>query len=358
MAVQASPLTRYLCAAYALLIIYGSLHPFSGWTDRGVAPFAFLSAHWPRYVTAFDLAANVLAYAPLGLLAALALYPLARGALAVALAASAGLLLSVAMETLQTYLPARIPSNLDVLSNGAGALLGALAGALWAPRLLHESPLLALRHRWFVERRHTDLGLTLLGLWLFTQLDPETLLFGVGDLRDLFQASPSLLYPAEMFIRIEAAVAACNLVAAALFAAALTAPGRPVRSLLVLLLLSALAVRALAFGVLFNPASALAWLTPGALIGIAAGLIAAMIAVALPRAIKLAFAGMALMAATALVNLAPANPYLAQSLQVWPQGNFLNFNGLTHLVSELWPFAALAYLLLMAAGRPENDGSS
>jgi len=120
MAAQASPLTRYLCAAYSLLVIYGSLHPFSGWADRGAAPFAFLSAHWPRYVTAFDLAANVLAYAPLGLLAALALYPLARGALAVVLAALAGILLSVAMETLQTYLPARIPSNLDVLSNGAG----------------------------------------------------------------------------------------------------------------------------------------------------------------------------------------------------------------------------------------------
>jgi hypothetical protein len=281
-----------------------------------------------------------------------------RGALAVALAAVAGVALSISMEMLQTYLPARIPSNLDVLSNSAGALLGALAGALWAPRLLHQSPLLALRHRWFTSGRRSDLGLTLLGLWLFTQLDPETLLFGVGDLRDLFQESPSLLYPADMFIRIEAAVAACNLVAAALFAAALTVPGQPVRTLLALLLLGALAVRALAFGVLFNPASALAWMTPGALIGIAAGLVVAMAAVALPRALKLALAGMALMAATALVNLAPANPYLAQALQVWPQGNFLNFNGLTHLVSSLWPFAALAYLLLVAAGGPETDASS
>jgi hypothetical protein len=67
---------------------------------------------------------------------------------------------------------------------------------------------------------------------------------------------------------------------------------------------------------------------------------------------------MALMASTALVNLAPANPYLAQSLQVWPQGNFLNFNGLTHLTAELWPFAALAYLLLVAAGGPKSDASS
>lgn len=354
MAVQASPLTRYLCAVYALLVIYGSLHPFSGWSDRGVAPLAFLSAHWPRYVTAFDLGANVVAYLPLGLLGALALYPQVRGTLAILIASVGGVLLSIALEALQTYLPARIPSNLDVLSNGAGALIGAVAGALWAPRLLNASPLLALRQRWFMSGRQTDLGLTLVGLWLFTQLDPETLLFGVGDLRDLFQASPALLYPADVFIRIEAAVAACNL-AAALFTAALMAPGQPVRTLLAALLVLALAVRALAFSVLFNPAAILAWITPGALIGVAAGLVVAMAAVALPRPVKLALAGMALMAATALVNLAPANPYLAQTLQVWPQGNFLNFNGLTHLVSGLWPFAALAYLLSLASGGPQRQ---
>ena len=310
MPAQASPLTRYLCAAYTLLVIYGSLHPFSGWTDRGVAPLAFLWAHWPRYVTAFDLGANVVAYLPFGLLAALALHPLLRGALAVILPACGGVLLSIALESVQTYLPARIPSNLDVLSNGAGALIGALAGALWAPRLLSASHLLALRQRWFTTGRHTDLGLTLLGLWLFTQLDPETLLFGVGDLRDLFHASPALLYPADVFIRIEAAVAACNLVAAALFAAALVMPGQPVRTLLAAMLGCALVVRALAFSVLFNPSAVLAWMTPGALIGIAAGLLIAMAAVALPRPAKLAFAGMALMAATVLVNmtLLPALP--------------------------------------------------
>jgi hypothetical protein len=54
------------------------------------------------------------------------------------------------------------------------------------------------------------------------------------------------------------------------------------------------------------------------------------------------------MAATALVNLSPANPYLAQALAVWPQGHFLNFNGLTRLVAALWPFAAIVYLLAAA----------
>ena len=30
-----SSLARYLAAAYALLIVYASLHPFSGWVDNG-----------------------------------------------------------------------------------------------------------------------------------------------------------------------------------------------------------------------------------------------------------------------------------------------------------------------------------
>jgi hypothetical protein len=63
---------------------------------------------------------------------------------------------------------------------------------------------------------------------------------------------------------------------------------------------------------------------------------------------------MLIMAATVLVNLAPPNPYLTASLKVWQQGHFLNFNGLTRLVSALWPFAALGYLMFLAARRPLN----
>jgi hypothetical protein len=75
-------------------------------------------------------------------------------------------------------------------------------------------------------------------------------------------------------------------------------------------------------------------------------------AVELPRAAQLAIAAMLIMAATVLVNLAPANPYLTASLKVWQQGHFLNFNGLTRLVSALWPFGALGYLTVLAARRP------
>ena len=60
-------LARYLALAWLGLVIYGSLHPFSGWRDTGISPFAFLEGAWPRYWTTFDLATNVAVYMPLGL---------------------------------------------------------------------------------------------------------------------------------------------------------------------------------------------------------------------------------------------------------------------------------------------------
>jgi hypothetical protein len=104
-----------------------------------------------------------------------------------------------------------------------------------------------------------------------------------------------------------------------------------------------------------------AWLTPGALLGLTGGTLVLMLVLALPRAARLALAGLLLMGATVLVNLAPENPYLANAIQQWPHGYFLNFNGVTHLVSLMWPFAALFYLMLLAprlavtsAGRPDK----
>lgn len=349
-----SPLARYLLAAYALLVAYASLYPFTGWRDQGVAPFAFLLASVPRYVTAFDIAANFFGYLPLGFLAALAAHPRLRGAAAASTATAGSALLGLGMEALQTFLPARIPSNIDVLANGAGALVGAVAATVFAQRLLRDEGLHALRYRLFHPGGKTDFGLLLLGLWLFSQLNPATLLFGNGDLRELFREVPSTLHPAALFIRVEATVAGANALALAMLATCLLRAERNARILVVLLLAAALAARTLAFGVLLSPNEALAWLTPGAALGIAAGTLVALIAQALPQPARLAAGGLALMLATAVVNLSPENPYLSASIAAWRQGQFLNFNGLTRLVSALWPFVALGYLITLAAERARS----
>jgi VanZ family protein len=342
-----SPLARYLCVAYVLLVVYASLHPFYGWRNQGAALFDFLRAPLlPRYYTAFDLVANVLAYMPLGALAVAAAYPRWRGLGAWLPAAAGGCLLSLILEVLQNYLPGRIPSGLGWALNSLGAALGAAAGVALVDRLMTGTALRTLRHRLLLQGKQSDLGLVLLGVWLLTQLNPETLLFGNGDLRELFQAAPKLLYPAVTFVRVEALISAAHIVAVALLVSLLVVSGGPKRRIFLLFLLAACAIRSLAFALLFEGHSAWDWLTPGALWGLGVGVIAALGALMLSRQTSIALCGLLLMAATALVNLAPDNPYLLNSLQEWRQGHFLNFNGLTRLLSVLWPFAVLGYLLM------------
>ena len=74
------------------------------------------------------------------------------------------------------------------------------------------------------------------------------------------------------------------------------------------------------------------------------------------RLTAIILAGLLLAGGAAAQNLAPPNPYLAASLKLWQQGHFLNFNGVTRLVSTLWAYVALGYLMLLAARRRDPVG--
>jgi VanZ family protein len=332
---SASPLSRILFAVYVVLIAYASLYPLEGWRDPGLSPFAFLVQGWPRVLLRFDIVVNILGYAPCGLLAVAALQPRLRGLPALAVAVLCALGLSVGLEALQSYLPSRTASNLDVLCNTLGAALGAAL----APTVLSHLDGLRLRERLFLPGHDIDFGLVLLALWLFAQLNPAGLLFGAGDLRPLLEMGPTRAHAPQFFIRTEGFITAANLTAVGLLLSALVVPGRPAR-----------AMKSAAFTAMMQ-SEAFAWLTPGAQAGLVAGLVTTLGAVALPRTARLVLAAMLVMAATVLVNLAPPNPYLTATLKVWQQGTFLNFNGMTRLVSALWPFAALGYLIFLAARR-------
>lgn len=341
-------LPRHLAFAYAALVVYASLHPFTGWRDLGLSPFAFLEGGWPRYWTGFDLAINVLAYLPLGFLVALALRRKLGSLGGAVLALLLGALLSFALESLQSWLPTRVPSNVDLACNSAGAGLGALLALLFGERLARRAA--AWRHL-LAASAHAELGVVLLGIWLLTQLSPETQLFGTGDLRQLLELTPAVPYAADSFFLIEAAITACHLLAIGLFARTLLGARIAPAPVLFNFILCALIVRTLAAAVLAPPQDALAWLTPGAGLGIAVGGAALALALLLPDPWRIALAALALMAGAALVNLAPANPYSAAALATWRQGHFFNFNGLTRIAASLWPYIALPYLTMSVRRR-------
>ncbi|MDR2364301.1 MAG: VanZ family protein [Zoogloeaceae bacterium] len=347
-------LPRYLALAWAGLTVYGSLYPFSGWRRGGADAFAFLSWAWPDYWTKFDLAANIVIYMPLGFLLTLALRRLPGRASGVTCAVLASALLSLGMESLQTWLPSRIASNLDFACNTLGALLGGLT-ALWVGarlRLWWKS----WRARRIAPLPHVDLGLTLLGLWLMTLLSPETLLFGVGDLRQtLDMGLPTQGYAPRTYHIAETAVVTSNVLAMGLFVAALLRGRWRAYLLVPAFFLFAAILCSLSAALFSAPAQFLVWMTPGAREGLALGAALLSLTLLLPPRTRPPLAALALLIGVLLVNCVPMNPYSLAAPARGQEGHFFNFNGLTRWISIIWPFLAFPYLLL--ACRREKNGA-
>ncbi|HEX4327111.1 MAG TPA: VanZ family protein [Burkholderiales bacterium] len=344
----AAPLARELCAVYLLLIIYATLHPITSWRGAAMPPWAWL-AHWPAITLPSDVVFNLLAYVPLGALLVWAARPKLRGPGAVLAAACAGALLSLLLESLQTYLPSRTPSMVDLAANAAGALLGAAIAPLLLP-VLEGDLLQRIGEAWLQPGRSAARALILTGLWLFALLFPESLLFGHGNALTYF-GGPLSGYPftpAE-FARVETAVTGSSLFAAGVMLLCALSPKAPRVVALTLLLAVACALRALSQAILFGTESAWAWLTPGAFRGLLAGAVALLVTLGLTPTMRLALLMIAVTFATVVVNIAPANPYYIAIVQGLNPGRFLDFNGLTQLVAAAWPFFALFYAVLALA---------
>ena len=197
---------------------------------------------------------------------------------------------------------------------------------------------------------HTgELGLVILGLWLLTLLTPESLLFATGDLRRLLDLPTPLQFNPTRFMKVEAAIAASQLVAVGLTARSMMREWSPWP--VVLLVLLGLGAKTLAAAAFFSPGDPLHWATPGGQIGLAAGAAILTVCLLLPAGAHGMLAGMALLVGTALVNLAPENPFLPSDAALIQRGQLLNFHGLTQLTASLWPFITFAYLGLLGAAR-------
>jgi hypothetical protein len=141
-----------------------------------------------------------------------------------------------------------------------------------------------------------DLGLALMGLWLFIQPNPTSLLFGAAALRTLLGARAPRGERPAFFITIEALTSAANLTAASLLLSCIASPAASVRAQIMAAVGTALVVRTAAFAMLMHAENVLAWLTHGAQIGLAVGLAVALAAVALPRGLRMIFAALLIMA--------------------------------------------------------------
>ena len=353
-----------LAQAYAALIVYASLYPFAGWRDQGTAPWEFLFSPWPKYWTGFDVTANVAGYAPLGFLLTLGI--LRRGLArllgfgnlaAIGAATLAAAVLALCMEGLQTYLPYRVPSNVDLGLNVLGALIGAVAaGALEVAGAIDRWS--RFRERWFVEESRG--ALVLLALWPVALLFPPSVPLGLGQvferlevaLADWLLDTPFLEWLPVRDVELQPLVPGVEMICVALGALIPCLLGYSVMRSIGRR--AALAASVVAIGVLatalsaalsWGPVHAWAWLSLPVRLGLVVGLVLALMLVRVSRRLCAALVLVALVVHLSLLNQAPASAYFADTLQAWERGRFIHFNGLAQWLGWLWPYVALVYVL-------------
>jgi VanZ family protein len=352
------------------LIVYASLSPFTGWKQPAGVPLLGLGhMPWRPWWTGFDLVSNLVGYMPLG---ALFFGAQVRGGRAPGVSAIltvlAGAGLSFAMESLQNWLPQRVPSLADWLLNSAGTGLG-VGMAVGVRALGGVDRWQVVRDRWFIG--HSAGGIALLLLWPVGLLFPATVPFGLGQgLVRLQEAAAAALdgTPWSAWVEdwqhahiglsslsrgTEWAAIVLGFLAPSFVAFSVMQPGWRRLLQVPAVIVVGLAATTLSTALNFGPQHAWAWVTPSVVPALVTASVAALVLAVMPRRGVAALGLVALTTLVALVNQAPSDPYYAESLQAWEQGRFIRFHGAAQWVGWLWPYAALMYLLVRVATRDD-----
>lgn len=328
--------------AYCGMIVYGSLFPFFDWRWPHRIPFLFLFQSWPHYITRTDVLTNILAYLPLGFLLSKA----TRGM--VLIPVLYGTLLSLTMEALQTFVPGRVSSNIDLLTNSAGTLLGAVLAWWLAKHCWPWESLTIWRNKWFLPGRAVDRGLMLLCLWALSQLSLQLPSLVAGNMHAPFVPFWETLANLTDFKSGEAFVYFLEISGLGLFAATLLRPRSPKAVFLTLLFVAAVLFKLLAAALLIKLVLLPRLISLEALVGLGAGLaflrfLQRFESQSINSLALGMFAGFALARLTYWALGTSSGLFLNRTGEA---EMIFNITGFAYLVAEAWPFLAMLYLLI------------
>lgn len=354
-----SPRQRHwgLVVLYVALVVYASLYPWTGWRDQGGNGWIVLLQPLPRYWSGFDVGINLAGYVPLGWLVAVSSRGRAPWWATFAVVSVIISLLSFGMETLQQFVPDRVPSMLDWCLNTMGGMVG--AALAW---MMHRAGWLdhmsRMRDQWL--RDDAGLGLYLMIAWPAALLFPSSVVLGLGQVaerlhrylltNDVDESWADWLPELSMWDGVglspaaEVVVVTIGLWLPMMLAhSIIKGPARRWASVAAVAALG-WAVCSLSAALSYGPTHAWVWwdtaTQTGWLVAIALGLLTA----PLPHRALWALSLVAGLCGLALVNQVPGNGYLVYNLVAWEQGQFVRFNGLAQWVGWLWPYIALAHV--------------
>jgi VanZ family protein len=335
-------------AVWLLLIVYASLYPFLPWR---LPPAESLheAIAVPRYLIRSDVVFNVLAYIPLGTLAALYFRQRGDARRAIAEAIALGAALSAVMETAQLFIPGRVAAISDFLANTGGTVLGALmfADPVYS---MATAPLGAMRERNVIEGAWGDAGLVLLGLWLIAQLNPALPFFGAGNIGE--RVAPELML-------VQWFAVGMGICGYGLFVSSLLRGEGALRVTLVLLSV-ALWLKFAASTFMLQPNFSAEWVSAGRIAGIAGGIMALVPLRRVARLGRIYIALVLILAGAMLSKIFGAYSAMDELLRLfrWPHGQLASFATLTRFIHELWPLAAVVFLVALffhVRGAPQAD---
>lgn len=338
-------LQRYLVAGYVLFIVYVSLSPFVGWQEQGLYFVDVLTAPLSQTFTWFDAILNSVSYLPLGFLLAYMLRRHLPWTHVFLIATLAGLFLSLSMEYAQLYLPSRVSSNSDLLSNSIGACCGATL-ALTISEYAWFSNLESWHDKWFHRKKFSDFGMALVALWMFAQTNPSLPMLGsvfVGEIARW----PFDIVPATPFNWQESAGVALNLLLLGILLSTLLRERRHTVYAMLMVLCAVILVKFIAAAILLKSWALLVWLNSEAIMGIIAGLLLLVTAMRLTLNWSIvAGAIAAVLYFLRVQDLLFGTPSSAvMRLFHWHYMHMLNYNGLSKFVIFLFPVLLLGYLI-------------
>ena len=346
-----------LAFIYAALIVYASLYPFENWRSQGVDWTAFLFAPWPKYWTGFDVLSNVLGYAPLGFIVALALRRSARHLPAVILSLLLGSLLSLSMESLQLFLPARVPSNVDWELNTLGTLLGAVC-AWTLERFGFLDRWSRFRANWFLPEAKGSL--VLLALWPVALLFPAPVPMGLGQVLERaedalalhLQDTPWLDWlpvrevELQPLLPIYESLCVClGLLIPCMLAFSLVRLFYQKIVAWVLVMSLGVVATGLSAALTYGPVHAWGWINAPVQLALVVAVLLAIPMMWLSEKMLQVLALVGLVLQLTMLNNASASAYFSLTLQNWEQGQFIRFHGLIQWMGWLWPFVLLVFLM-------------